>query len=79
MREWGEPELAILLVGNKGDLCRPDSGGSGEDALRKVTKEEAEAWVQEEGLVGYVETSAKDGKGVQEVISPFRRIRNNPN
>lgn len=29
--------------------------------------EEARKWAEEEGLAGYVETSAKDGTGVEEV------------
>lgn len=67
----------VLLVGNKGDLIRSGSGSEGEHGHegegRGVLGEEARAWVEEEGLAGYVETSAKDGTGVEEVrsISPL--------
>lgn len=43
-------------MGNKGDL-----------EGREVEAEEARKWAEEEGLAGYVETSAKDGTGVEEV------------
>lgn len=69
LREWGEPELCVLAVGNKGDLVREGDGSS-----RQVTKKEVEQWVNDEGLVGYVETSAKDGQGVQEAFNELTRI-----
>lgn len=58
LRSWGEEDVVVLLVGNKGDL---------EGAAREVTDEEAKAWADENGLAGYVETSAKSGNGVEEV------------
>lgn len=74
LRQWGEQDLCILLVGNKGDLCAPegdgdDDGDAPESAGKKraVSKAEVLAWVEEEGLAGYVETSAKEGTGVEEV------------
>ena len=61
--------MLVLLVGNKGDvLSTTEEGGGGEGAERReVEREEAERWAEEEGLAGYVETSAKSGAGVEEV------------
>lgn len=61
----------ILLVGNKGDVT---SDGEVGGEKREVEREEAERWAQEEGLAGYVETSAKSGQGVEEVRSLFACI-----
>lgn len=68
LRQWGEEDLLVLLVGNKGDVLSTtteEGGGGGE--RREVEREEAERWAEEEGLAGYVETSAKSGAGVEEV------------
>ena len=59
----------MLLVGNKGDVLESgdgESAGAGGER-REVERSEAEKWAQEEGLAGYVETSAKSGEGVEEV------------
>lgn len=69
LRAWGEEDLMILVVGNKGDITSDAEGGTGEK--REVTKEEAEEFVRQEGLAGYVETSAKNGDGVEEVRETF--------
>ncbi|GAA5981924.1 hypothetical protein JCM5350_006566 [Sporobolomyces pararoseus] len=71
LRAWGEEDLMILVVGNKGDVSET-AEGTGEK--REVTREEAEAWVQEEGLAGYVETSAKTGNGVEEAFNELTRL-----
>lgn len=63
LRAWGEEDLLVLLVGNKGDVTEEATGGE----KREVDREEADKWAQEEGLAGYVETSAKSGAGVEEV------------
>jgi GTPase SAR1 family protein len=72
LRSWGEDDLLILLVGNKGDVTAEGEVGTGGEK-REVEREEAERWAEEEGLAGYVETSAKSGAGVEEVrtASPF--------
>lgn len=93
LRAWGDEDLVILLVGNKGDLCEAEeeeeeeeevleegegegevapkvakaSGGKGGLRKRAVSRKEVLQWVEEEGLSGYVETSAKEGTGVDEV------------
>lgn len=77
LRQWGEEDLLVLLVGNKGDVPlspASEEGGGGE--RREVEREEAERWAEEEGLAGYVETSAKSGAGVEEVraASPFYHL-----
>jgi small GTP-binding protein len=70
IKEWiddvrkGAPEVLLYLVGNKVDLT-PD---------RVVKPEAAEKMVKNLGILGYMETSAKDGTNVKElfqVISEF--------
>lgn len=62
LRAYGEEDLLVLLVGTKGDLCDASDGDK-----RATTRAEAEAFARDEGLVGYVETSALSGQGVEEV------------
>ena len=61
----------VILVGNKSDLAdaslvsgqgsgRPESPNS-----RAVTRAEAEEWARRNGVMQYVETSAKSGEGVE--------------
>lgn len=59
----------ILLVGNKLDECDETESGT---SRREVEGEEARTWAEENGLGGYVETSAKSGVGVEEVSSFYR-------
>jgi len=63
LREYGEDGVVIILVGNKVDLVE---GGGVE---RQVTEEEAREFAEREGLVGYMETSAKTGKNVDETFN----------
>ncbi len=49
--------MATLLLGNKCDLADE----------RVITKEQAEALAAENNMI-YFETSARDGKGVQEAF-----------
>ncbi|GAA5879282.1 hypothetical protein JCM16303_003148 [Sporobolomyces ruberrimus] len=71
LKSWGEEDLMILVVGNKGDVVSTDEG-PGEK--REVTREEAEEWVRQEGLAGYVECSAKSGEGVEEAFNTITRL-----
>lgn len=99
LRAWGDEDLVILLVGNKGDLCEAEeeeeeeeevleegegegevapkvakaSGGKGGLRKRAVSRKEVLQWVEEEGLSGYVETSAKEGTGVDEAFNRLTR------
>ncbi|SCV67366.1 BQ2448_6012 [Microbotryum intermedium] len=107
LKQWGEEDLLVLVVGNKKDLIRagttqeegrrssedssvPVPGedgtggeqeggerepvvGAGDDGVDELRKE-VQAWVQEQGLAGYVETSAKDGEGVQEAFNELTRM-----
>ncbi|GAA5850805.1 hypothetical protein JCM9279_003930 [Rhodotorula babjevae] len=75
LRAWGEDDLLVLLVGNKGDvLSGGDGAGEAGGERREVEREEAEKWAREEGLAGYVETSAKSGEGVEEAFNTLTRL-----
>lgn len=63
-------------AGEGQESSRSGTGSGGE--RREVEREEAEKWAEEEGLAGYVETSAKSGAGVEEVrtsVLSSRRFR----
>lgn len=55
-------EVKLVLVGNKSDL----------DHIRAVGTEEGREWAQRMGM-GFWETSALDGSGVEEVFSELLR------
>jgi GTPase SAR1 family protein len=59
LRQIAEPDIVVVLVGNKSDLA------AGDENKREVTKEEAEEWAKTNGVLEYVETSAKNGDGVE--------------
>lgn len=59
LRQIAEPDIVVVLVGNKSDLA------AGDENKREVTKEEAETWAKKNGVLEYVETSAKSGEGVE--------------
>jgi len=59
LRQIAEPDIVVVLVGNKSDLTL------GDENKREVTKEEAEEWARANGVLEYVETSAKSGEGVE--------------
>jgi small GTP-binding protein len=59
LRAIAEPDIVVVLVGNKSDLA------AGEENQREVTKEEAEEWARTNRVLEYVETSAKNGDGVE--------------
>ena len=56
MRQNGNPDMTIMLIGNKCDL----------DARRQVSTEEGERFAKENGLI-FMETSAKTAFNVEEV------------
>lgn len=58
VRQNGNPDMTIMLIGNKCDL----------DARRQVSHEEGEKFAQENGLI-FMETSAKTAFNVEEVIN----------
>ncbi|KAL8810133.1 MAG: hypothetical protein Q9223_007815, partial [Gallowayella weberi] len=77
LRQIAEDGIVVVLVGNKSDLAAsstvtPPANGSAHGASetkgldkenkRAVTKEEAEEWCQRNGVLRYVETSAKSGE-----------------
>jgi Ras-related protein Rab-2A len=64
LRQIAEEDIVVILVGNKTDLADKSIDGGGENK-RAVTKEEAEQWCKREGVMRYVETSAKSGEGVE--------------
>ena len=91
LRQIAEPDIVVVLVGNKADLAlgrggeeeedgggagagRGEGGGTGGDDgtssnnkhnKREVTREEAQDWARRNGVLEYVETSAKSGEGVE--------------
>jgi Ras-related protein Rab-2A len=64
LRQIAEEGIVVILVGNKSDLADQTTNIEG-GKRRAVTKEEAEDWCRREGVVRYVETSAKSGEGVE--------------
>jgi Ras-related protein Rab-2A len=66
LRQIAEEGIIVVLVGNKSDLAPSSTVSDGEaDNKRQVTKEEAEEWCKANGVMEYVETSAKNGEGVE--------------
>ena len=59
LRQIAEPDIVVVLVGNKSDLA------AGDENKREVTQREAEEWAKRNGVLEYVETSAKSGEGVE--------------
>jgi Ras-related protein Rab-2A len=73
LRQIAEEGIIVVLVGNKSDLAlanaesRVGSGSGRVEAKnqRQVTRQEAEEWCKENRVLQYVETSAKNGDGVE--------------
>ncbi len=74
LRQIAEEGIVVILVGNKSDLANSStvSRGSANAAQglvsenkRAVTVPEAEEWCRKNGVMRYVETSAKSGEGVE--------------
>ncbi|KAI0449807.1 P-loop containing nucleoside triphosphate hydrolase protein [Xylaria acuta] len=75
LRAIAEPDIVVILVGNKLDCVRSDtagdSGASDNSDKREVTFAEAQEWAQKNGVLQYVETSAKSGENVE---AAFMRV-----
>ena len=57
VKQNGNPDMAIMLIGNKSDL----------DARRQVSTNEGEMFAREHGLI-FMETSAKTAQNVEEAF-----------
>lgn len=64
LRQIAEPDIVVVLVGNKADLVASGDGG-GDEGNREVSRREAEEWARRNGVLEYVETSAKSGENVE--------------
>lgn len=64
LRQNAEEGIVIVLVGNKLDLADHTTNLDGGNK-RAVTRQEAEGWCKREGIVEYIETSAKSGENVE--------------
>lgn len=62
LRQIAEPDIVVILVGNKADLTRQEKNE------REVTREEAEEWAKRNNVMEYVETSAKSGENVEKAF-----------
>ena len=73
LRQIAEEGIVVVLVGNKRDLAsrsildgsQTENKGLDAENKRAVTREEAEDWCKANGVLKYVETSAKSGEGVE--------------
>ncbi|KXH42319.1 hypothetical protein CNYM01_03908 [Colletotrichum nymphaeae SA-01] len=76
LRQIAEPDIVVILVGNKADLTQGEDGDG--NNKREVTKDEAEEWAKRNGVFEYVETSAKSGENVEKAFMRVaERIYNN--
>ena len=74
LRQIAEEGIVVILVGNKSDLTNSstvtrgpvsETHGLTSENKRAVTVPEAEEWCRKNGVMRYVETSAKSGEGVE--------------
>lgn len=68
LRQIADEGIVVVLVGNKSDLAPAStvsSSGREDENKRQVMKQEAEDWCKQNGVMRYVETSAKSGDGVE--------------
>jgi Ras-related protein Rab-2A len=75
LRAIAEPDIVVILVGNKLDCVQqseadPEGNGNKSDK-REVTFAEAQEWARKNGVLQYVETSAKSGENVE---AAFMRV-----
>nr|CAB99174.1 related to GTP-binding protein rab2 [Neurospora crassa] len=68
LRAIAEPDIVVILVGNKADLTEANDENEGENNKREVTRKEAEEWARRNGVLEYVETSAKSGENVEKAF-----------
>ncbi|KAI1278623.1 P-loop containing nucleoside triphosphate hydrolase protein [Xylaria sp. FL0933] len=75
LRTIAEPDIVVILVGNKLDCVQSETASDGDAATksdkREVTFAEAQEWAQKNGVLQYVETSAKSGENVE---AAFMRV-----
>ncbi|EAS37195.3 small GTP-binding protein [Coccidioides immitis RS] len=62
LQQIAEEGIVVVLVGNKSDLVKDADRERGEGY---ITRAQAEAWCRANGVVRYVETSAKSGENVE--------------
>jgi Ras-related protein Rab-2A len=67
LRQIAEQDIVVVLVGNKVDLASQSTDIEGGNK-RQVTREEAEEWCRVNGVMRYIETSAKSGENVEEAF-----------
>ncbi len=71
LRQIAEEGIIVILVGNKSDLAPTSLTSSSNQQhqqthnKREVTEQEAREWCESNGVLTYVETSAKSGEGVE--------------
>ena len=76
LRQIAEEGIVVILVGNKTDLASSstvsrlgnETQGLAAENKRAVTVPEAEEWCRRNGVMRYVETSAKSGEGVEKAF-----------
>lgn len=76
VREFADPHLTCILVGNKVDICEDGlmegPPHAGHLKRRQVSTEEGQLWAKEEGLL-FVEASAKSGQNVDRAFEEASR------
>ncbi|KAL6720203.1 hypothetical protein ACLMJK_002124 [Lecanora helva] len=77
LRQIAEEGIVVILVGNKSDLTNSstvsmrasnETSDLDSENKRAVTVPEAEEWCRKNGVMRYVETSAKSGAGVEKAF-----------
>lgn len=78
LRQIAEEGIVVILVGNKSDLASSstitpgtangEAYGLGAARKRAVTVDEAEEWCKKNGVMTYVETSARSGQNVEKAF-----------